>query len=998
MNNIPDGNVTFLFTDIEGSTKHSQKFPETYPAALEKHHSIMKNAVVSNNGYVFRIAGDAFCCAFEKAEYAVRAAVDAQKDLASEKWVDAEIKVRMGIHSGTAEWNGDRYIGYITLARTARVMSAAYGEQIIISNNTYELTGESSAELNRNIISFRDLGERRLKDVIQPIRLFQIISSGLREDFPPLKTLDARPNNLPVQLTSFIGREEVMLRIKNLFRQTHLLTIVGTGGGGKTRLAMQMAADLIDDFSIGVYITEFAQVSDSYQVVQTIMNSIGLKEEPGNLVENTLTEYLKDKEILIILDNCEHLISECANISEMLISKCPKLKLISTSREALNCSGEQTYILPSLSVPLSSEEYTPEKIMLYDSVRLFIERAMSVNPNFRLNRNNAPALAEICSRLDGIPLAIELAAARIKVLSVEKIHERLGDRFNLLSAGKRTALPRQQTLRALIDWSYDLLSEKEKKLWSRLSVFNGGWDLESAEDICSDESIAKGEILDLMSQLAEKSIIIYDEENERYRILESIKQYGEEKLIESKETDTVFSRHLQYYTDLSVTAAPQLTGNEAILWLEKLETSHSNIQSAIEWSIEKGDKESGIRLAGVTGKFWDMRGHYSAGRYLLESTLNNVKGINKSVIGQALYWSGTLAVVLGDNDKAQNIFEEYLTLSREESDKNGIAKSLTGLGNVFNNRGNFEQARSLYEESLLIRRELGDKIYIAESLNGLGTISIKHGNSEQGQKYFEECLQIYRELGKKQGISPILCNLGVVAFQQDNFDLAQKYFEESLSLCIEMGDKNVTASSLTGLGTTAHGRGNYELAWKYYEESIVLLKEIGNKRGLAISISNLGFLSQINKNYEEAKKYFEEFLLLSRETGDKNGIAESLLRIGEMEFILGNHEIAKNLFKQCLELRIETSYNAGIAITLLNIAGVLCAEDRNSAALNILGAAEALFISTGKILNDTEQNLREQLVCELHEKFNEEEYMNYFEEGKNLSLEKAYQFAMNNEQ
>jgi class 3 adenylate cyclase len=489
----PTGNVTFLFTDIEGSTRLSQQFPDSLQSSLDKHHSILNKAIESYNGFVFEIVGDAFCCAFEKAEDAVKAAVHAQLKLKKEKWDEAEIKIRIGIHSGIAEWNGNNYMGYITLARAARVMSSAYGEQVLISNDAYEQCKYEFAitlsDIDQGIskgggcdqkafnedhaISFRDLGERRLKDVIQPIRIFQIIASGLREDFPPLNTLDARPNNLPVQLTSFIGREDDIKQIKNLLKRTHLLTLKGSGGVGKTRLALQAGADIIDEFSNGVFIVSLASVDEPSLILQAISKSLGLKEGQSLSPEEMLSGYLKNKEILLILDNCEHLITDCSKISEMLLRKCLKLKIISTSREALNCNGELVYSVQPLSVPDISEEISPEHLTQFESVRLFIERALAINPSFRVNNQNAPFLAELCSRLDGIPLAIELAVARIKILSLEKVCERLSDRFKLLTGGTRTALPRQQTLRALIDWSYELLSENEKTLFSRLSLFSG---------------------------------------------------------------------------------------------------------------------------------------------------------------------------------------------------------------------------------------------------------------------------------------------------------------------------------------------------------------------------------------------------------------------------------------------------------------------------------------------------------------------------------------------
>jgi len=540
MIDIPTGTVTFLFTDIEGSTKLSQEFPDTLPIALEKHHSILNVAIESNNGFVFEIIGDAFCCAFLNASDAVKAAYDAQLKLSKVKWDDAVIKVRIGIHSGNVEWNGKRYMGYITLARSARVMSAAYGEQILISNDAYERVKDKSTVTNQEIgneslkneISFRDLGERRLKDVIQPIRLFQIISPSLREDFPPLKTLDARPNNLPVQLTSFIGREEEMKHVKNLLKQTHLLTLTGSGGSGKTRLALQVAADVIDDFANGVWFVELAQLSDPNIILQEIGSALGLKGEGMSNLIDTIIEFLREKELLLILDNCEHLISECARVADALLRSCRKLKILATSREALRVEGETVYRIPSLSVPDIKVNHTLNSLFLYDSVKLFIERASTVNLDFSFSKINAQAVTQICYNLEGIPFAIELAAARVVSLPVEKIAERLNDRFHFLTGGKRTALPRQQTLDNMIDWSYGLLTESEKSILRRMSVFPGGLTLETVEDACSGGNIKTYEVLDLIYSLVIKSLVVSEESTKTYRLPETVRLYGIKKLIE----------------------------------------------------------------------------------------------------------------------------------------------------------------------------------------------------------------------------------------------------------------------------------------------------------------------------------------------------------------------------------------------------------------------------------------------------------------------------------
>jgi predicted ATPase/class 3 adenylate cyclase len=837
MTKPPTGEVTFLFTDIEGSTKLAQEFPDTLQAALKVHHKILHEAIESNKGFVFEIIGDAFCAAFENTNDAVKASHDAQLKLNSEKWEEARIKVRMGIHSGNVEWNGKRYTGYITLARTQRVMSAAYGGQILISEDTYQLTEKEDID-----VSYRDLGDRRLKDLIQPVKIYQLISKGLPSDFPPLKTLDARPNNLPVQLTSFIGREKEIKKVKELLNNIHLLTLTGPGGAGKTRLALQVGADVIDDFANGVWFVELAQIVDSVLLPQEILRELGIKEEPKKTLEETLTGYLKDKEILIILDNCEHLIEACAMLTEKLLTKCPKLKIIATSREALKCTGEQTHSILSLKTPNLKKEISLVQLTQYESVRLFIERALAVNHKFRVTNENAPALAGICSQLDGIPLAIELAAARIKILTLEKIYERLNSRFSLLTGGKRTALPRQQTLKALIDWSYDLLSDQEKILWRRLSVFVDGWTLESAEEICSDDNVNKEELLDLLSLLVEKSIIIFDSDKERYRILESIRQYGEEKLKEASETNKILSKHLHYFMELSESAEPKLKGPEVKEWLGKLETEHGNLESAIEWSLKNGDSEEGSRLAESMGNFWNMRGLYFTGRRLLKSILSKTQGISNYSRAKALNSAGLLAISQGNYQQSQKFYEESLFLCREIGDKSGIADSLNGLGIVLHYQGDYEQALKFYEESLFLWRETGDKRGIASSLGNLGALAYNQRYHQQALKFYEESLFLWREIGDKSGIATSLNNLGVGAYNQGDYQQAQKYHDESLFLRREIGDKSGISSSLINLGSVVYDQGDYQQAQKCYEESLTLAVETGDKLSIAYCIEGFADL------------------------------------------------------------------------------------------------------------------------------------------------------------
>lgn len=534
MTTPPTGTVTFLFTDIQGSTKLWREHPEAMKRSHARHNAILQNAIETNNGYIFQIIGDAFCAAFHKAGDAVKAALQAQAELTSEAWGEAIIKVRMGIHTGEAELKEDgQYNGYMTLSRTQRLMSAGHGGQVLISLASEELIRDDPPAN----LELRDLGERRLKDLIRPKRIFQLVAPDLPSEFPPLKTLDAFPNNLPLQLTSFIGRETQIAQVKKELDEHRLVTLTGSGGTGKTRLSLQVAADLLDAFPNGVWFVELAPLSDPDLIPQTILSAIGISEQKDRAALEVLQDYLQTRTTLLVLDNCEHLITRAAEVANAILTAAPKVKILASSREALGVQGELSWHVPSLSLPDPKKLPEPEALTQYEAVRLFIDRAMLVNSYFTVTKDNAPAIAQICFRLDGIPLALELAAARVRMLSVDQISSRLDDRFRLLTGGARTALPRQQTLRATIDWSYDLLAENEQLLLRRLAVFAGGWTLELAEQTCSDETIDPYEVMDMLGKLVDKSLVAVYESvtGTRYRILETVRQYAREKLFESGE-------------------------------------------------------------------------------------------------------------------------------------------------------------------------------------------------------------------------------------------------------------------------------------------------------------------------------------------------------------------------------------------------------------------------------------------------------------------------------
>ena len=884
----PTGFVTFLFTDIEGSTKLAQDYPETLQSALEKHNVIMRNAIESNNGYVFEIVGDAFCCAFEKAEDAVMAAVDAQLGLSNENWGEEVIKIRIGIHSGTAEWNGERYTGYITLARSARVMSCGYGEQIIISENTFQLCKEKFEAEQENSISFRDLGERRLKDVIHPIRLYQIISPGLREEFPPLKTLDARPNNLPVQSTSFIGRVEEIRQIRSLLKELHMLTLTGSGGLGKTRLVLQVAADVIDEFENGVWFVDLSALSDPHLLTQSVTKSLGIHEHPNLPLEEALMDFLNSKEILIVLDNCEHIVQACSELAERLLSKISRLKVIATSREELRCAGERVHRLMSLKIPDPAGEFTLDSLIQNESVRLFTERAVLVNSNFRLNNDNARTVVQICNQLEGIPLAIELAAARTKIFSVEMINERLQDRFNLLSKGKRTAAARHQTLKSMIDWSYDLLSGKEKILWSRLSVFAGSWTIKASEYICSDEELKENEIFEILNSLTEKSIVNYDAENERYRMLETLRQYGENILEQSAEKEIIFKKHLKYYSELAEASEPELRGADIKKWLEILESENDNFEKALSRSSNKQINELCMSLAGALGSFWEIKGYYTGGRRWFECVLSCCNQEVNAIRGKALFAAGTLARIQGEYALSKKFSRESLSIRRKLKNRSDVASSMQSLGHLAFVQTDYHTAEKYYNESLVIRSKLNDKAGIASSLNSVGNVTFNQGKYEQAFELYRESLEMKIEIGDKRGVAFTLINMGNAAFELGEYEKAKSLYKESLEVCRELGDKRGIASCLFNYGNLLLITGESDEARKQYEESLLIKQQIGDKTGIASSYYRLGTVAAMKEEYHKASEFYRMSLSLNRSYENKKEILKNITGLAEVHFAEGD--------------------------------------------------------------------------------------------------------------
>jgi predicted ATPase/class 3 adenylate cyclase len=855
MADLPTGTVTFLFTDIEGSTKLAQHHRDQWESLRRRHHDILQSAIEAHQGYVFQIIGDAFCAAFHTAGEALRAAAKSQMDLHAENWGDAPVIVRMGIHTGKTEIqeNGE-YHGYLAMSRIQRLMSAGHGGQVLISAATQELLLEDLPEG----VSLRDLGERRLKDLVRPEHIYQLVIPGLPVEFPPLKTLDAYRHNLPVQMTSFIGREKEMEEIKQSILTHRLVTLTGVGGTGKTRLSLQVAADLLDQFPEGVWFVELAALSDPDLIPQTILSALGIPEQPGITTPQLLIDYLHKRKLLLVLDNCEHLIEACAKLVELLVNNALELKIITSSREALGVKGEMIWQVPSLSVPDVKQLPAIEQFSQYESVQLFIERATLVQPHFVVTNDNAPAVAQICFRLDGIPLAIELAAARVRALSVEQISNRLDDRFRLLTGGSRTALERHQTLRATIDWSYNLLSGDEKILLRRLSAFSGGWTLEAAERVCAGiDDTSSDDILDLLAHLVDKSLVILD--GSRYHILETTRQYAREKLFESVEGERLRDQHLAYFLDLAEQADKEIHGPIQVEWMDHLELEHDNFRAALEWCVSNRKTELALRLLGALSSTWGWRGHFSE----TYSWFDNIRVMPEVSGYPALY-----------------------------------ARLLNHTGNHHQLVGDLRHARSVLEESQAIWLKLGvdGERGLAEALECLGNLALLEEDNKTAQSFFERSFELYQNQGDQSGMAWVRFDLGNMAFVQGYYAEAQEQYMKSLTKFQELGDKFGMAYVFSGLGDLARFLGDYERARKFHEQNLEGFRELRGRFALAWPFINLGWVSLHEGDFRKAKVLFDESLKLSNESRNKGNTTLCLAGFASVRGMTGKPEQAARLF------------------------------------------------------------------------------------------------------
>lgn len=947
---LPTGTVTFLMTDIEGSTTLWEKAGDAFHSALSSHHALLRREFRRHGGQEMKEAGDSFLVVFGSVGDALACAIACQRSLDAQPWPDetGTLRVRMALHTGDVELEAGEYHG-LMLHCVARMLSAAHGGQTLCSEAT---AGLLKRDLDPQVL-LKDLGVWRLRDVEEPERLFQAVYPKMAlQEFPPLNASPAHRAHLPLQFTRFFGREAEIARIVEILTspQTRLLTLTGPGGTGKTRLCLEAAGRFSETFAGAIWFVPLADLSDPGLIPQTILQALNLPLTGSQEPLEQLVAALTNHSTVLLLDNFEQLIAGGAERVQSLLSRVPTLQCLVTSRQTLGLPGEEEFAVAPLPTPNGSD--TPERLSVFESVRLFVDRAQNAKPDFRITNSNAPAVAELCDRLEGMPLAIELAAARALVLTPSQMLVQLGSRFEFLVSRKRGIAERQRTLRATMDWSYRLLASDLQRFFARLCMFRGGWTPEAAEAVC-EEPLA----LDMLAQLRECSLVSTQESESgiRFRMLESLREYGSEQMTAEERTH-VERRRAEYFLALVEEAEPHLSGPRQVVWLDRLEADHDNLRAALKWCQEVADDtETGLRLAGSLWRFWDTRGYLSEGWNHLHAALSK-KGVvgRTSARAKALEGAGRAAYYQNVYGHAQSLFNESLTICRELEDKRGIAYSLTNLGIIAKELGDYAQARILQEESLVIWRETEEKEGIAFALFNLGIVAVLQGENASARSRQEESLAMYRALGDKKGIALTLYNLGEI------------------------------------LGT----QGDDESAVRLCEESLTTFQELGYKAGIGFSYHYLGVLAEYRGDYPMARLLYTECLPLWRELGIKSQIAWALHGLGFVACQQGDYVAARTFLKDCLVAFRKIRYTSGMVRTLERFAGLAVAQRQMAPAGQLLAASENLREAMGAPLSLVEQPERNRNIDAIRTVLDDDEFAAAWAEGHAMTLDQAIAYAL----
>jgi predicted ATPase/class 3 adenylate cyclase len=876
--------LTFLFTDIEGSTAMLRRLGGAYAEVLAGHHGIIRSSLAAHHGREVDTQGDAFFAVFPAPSACVAAAVEMQRAFAAHRWpADYPVRVRMGIHSGEVAQTGVGLVG-LEVHRAARIAAVAHGGQIAVSAATAALLSDSLPAG----ASLRDLGLHRLKDLGRPERIFQLNADGLPTAFPPLASLDNPKlrNNLPAQVSSFIGRDASLAEVRRLITGSRLVTLTGAGGAGKTRLGLQAAAGLLDGTGDGVWFVDLAPLQDGELAAAATASVLGIREDAGRPLTETLLEGVGDRSLLVLLDNCEHLIDACAKLADALLRGCPNIVLLATSREPLGVDGEHVYRVPSMVTPAEGDDV--DAIRSAEAVRLFADRAGQQGAGLSWDPQAAEVAGRICRRLDGIPLAIELAAARLRVMSVTELDARLDQRFSILTGGSRAALPRQQTLLAMVDWSWELLTPSERHVLAGLSVFAGGFDLAAAEAVTGGGIVLAGEVLGHLGALVDKNLVHFDDTGTgpvRYRLLETVREYAMRRLEwpDRAAADEVAAAHQDHYLALAQAAAPRLVARDQAEWLDRLDLELDNLRAAIAFSLRLADAAAGIGLAASLRIFWKARGHASEGVDALQALLALPGAQGATVLrATALASAAYLLEQTGGYATAAEYCDEALAIARAAGDDRLAADAATIRAFVLVRRGQQAAALPLIAETLNLARRLGDPHLTARLLSVRSYAVGFEGDSQAAAADAAESLQLFRQAGDRREVGTMLGNLGYAELSLGELDRARGHLHESLDIARELDDSYGVVYETFNLGLAEYLNGSPGPAAALFAESFDLAGLVRMNAGTAYALMGLAMAASGTDPVGSARLHgaADEALAALGETVDS---VEARLRDADLE-------------------------------------------------------------------------------------------------------------------
>jgi predicted ATPase/class 3 adenylate cyclase len=1017
---LPVGTVTFLLTDVEGSTRLWETAPQAMRAAIARHYEML-DAVISRYGGVRPVEqgeGDSVVAAFARASDAVAAALDAQRAFVRELWPEgASVRVRIALHTGEAQQRDEgNYFGQ-TIIRCARLRAIAHGGQIVVSRTTRDLSLDRLPE----DVQLVDLGVHRLRDLGRPEQVFGLVHPELPAEFPPLRSLQSMPTNLPSELTSFVGRQHELTQIGQLLGQIRLLTLTGAGGCGKTRLALQAAADALDSYPNGVWWVELAPVEDPALIPAAVISALGLREAPGRSLLDMLVEYLAARQVLLVLDNCEHLVEACAALVDALLRGCASLTVLATSRAPLGVPGEIAWRVPSMAVPAEPLRQPIESLRQFDAVSLFIDRAQQVRPNFAITADTAPAMAQICSDLDGIPLAIELAAARVRMMTLDQICRALRDRFHLLTGGARTVMARQQTLQASLDWSHELLSTDERTLLRRLSVFVGGWTLEAAEQVCSGEDLDRYAVLDLLTALVDKSLVSTDEHGAemRFRLLETVRQYSTARLIDAGELDHLRKRHLAYYLVLAEQAGSQILSagpNNPILHTLAIELP--NLRTAVD-SATTTNPTAGLLLMNALTVFWILGGRLSEGEALYACALDAADEQPTIVRGRALTGQALLALWGGNKEHALSWCDAALEIGRACDDAWTQGRALDILGFVVS-LGDPGRGRPLLQRSIELATQAGDDYCRFHASHMLAAAWFFQDEFDTARPILDNAYVIATQIGNQVGIAIHWLYLGWEAMFQGRLKQARELFTRSIAACDEVSDP-VTNGFATGLLSHVHlVCGETELAYMLADITLQRVQQAGVGLALGMSqqalgrtelalgklaaarehfhnavnvdcdgllyffswaLTGLGTLERLEGNLEAAYRHGKEALDSARRLGSGWMQAGAERLLARLALAAGNTSDAERYVHDALARLQDKGFALDIPECLDILAAIAAAQEKFDQAARLLSAAAANRQRLGTIRFPPEPAFWASVECTTRDALGDDRYHNAYTQG-----------------